>query len=71
MLSSSCNALLKLSKTTYPQKLFDYDCITLYIVINVYFRSFLYKGNFFMKRSSSTLVEAGGNILLNTVSKYR
>ena len=44
MLFSSCNALLKLSKTTYPQKLFDYDYITLYIVINVYFRSSYIKG---------------------------
>ena len=24
------DALLKLSKTSYPQKLFDYDCVTLY-----------------------------------------
>ena len=30
MLSLSLDALFKLSKTTSPQKLFDYDCITLY-----------------------------------------
>ena len=30
MLSSSLDALLKLSKTSSPQKLFDYDCATLY-----------------------------------------
>ena len=30
MLSSTLNALLKLSKTTSPKKLFDYDCITLH-----------------------------------------
>ena len=30
MLSSSLDTLLKLSKTTSPQKLFDYDCMTLY-----------------------------------------
>ena len=30
MLSASRDALLKLSKTTSPQKLFDYDCMTLY-----------------------------------------
>ena len=30
MLSSSLVALLKLSKTSSPQKLFDYDCVTLY-----------------------------------------
>ena len=29
MLSSSRYTMLKLSKTTSPQKLFDYDCITL------------------------------------------
>ena len=32
MLSSSLDALLKLSKTSSPQKLFDYDCVTLYLV---------------------------------------
>ena len=31
MLSFSLDALLKLSKTTSPKKLLDYDCITLYI----------------------------------------
>ena len=31
MLSSSLDVLLKLSKTTSPQKLFDYDCKTLYL----------------------------------------
>ena len=30
MLSASRDALLKLSKTTSPQKLIDYDCMTLY-----------------------------------------
>ena len=28
MLSSSLDALLKLSKRSSPQKLFDYDCVT-------------------------------------------
>ena len=32
MLSSFLDALLKLSKTTSPTKLFDYDCKTLYFV---------------------------------------
>ena len=32
MLSSSLDALLKLSKTTSPNKLFDYDYVTLYKV---------------------------------------
>ena len=31
MLSSSLDTLLKLSKTTSPQKLLAYDCVTLYI----------------------------------------
>ena len=30
MLSSSLDTLLKVSKTTFPQKLFAYDCVTLY-----------------------------------------
>ena len=30
MLSSSLYTILKLSKTTSPNKLFDYDCVTLY-----------------------------------------
>ena len=30
MLSSSVDTLLKVSKTTSPKKLFDYDCVTLY-----------------------------------------
>ena len=30
MLSSSLYAMIKLSKTSSPQKLFDYDCVTLY-----------------------------------------
>ena len=30
MLSSSLDALLKLPKMISPQKLFDYDCVTLY-----------------------------------------
>ena len=31
MLSSSLYAMLKLSKKRSPQKLFGYDCITLYL----------------------------------------
>ena len=31
MLSSSLDVFLKLSKTTSPQKLFNYDCKTLYL----------------------------------------
>ena len=31
MLSSSLDTLLKVNKTTSPQKLFAYDCVTLYI----------------------------------------
>ena len=30
MLSSSLHTMLKSSKTTSPNKLFDYDCVTLY-----------------------------------------
>ena len=30
MLSSCLYAMIKLAKTSYPQKLFDYDCVTLY-----------------------------------------
>ena len=33
MLSSSLDTLLKVSKTTSQKKLFDYDCVTLYIYI--------------------------------------
>ena len=33
MLSLSLDTLLKVSDTTSPQKLFDYDCVTLYIWI--------------------------------------
>ena len=33
MLSSFLDTLLKLSKTTYPQKLFENDCVTLYYYI--------------------------------------
>ena len=33
MLSSSKDVLLKLAETTSPQKLFPYDCITLYYTI--------------------------------------
>ena len=32
MLSASLDALLKLPETTYPTKLFDNDCVTLYKV---------------------------------------
>ena len=32
MLSSSLDVLLKLSKTTFPKNIFDYDCETLYNV---------------------------------------
>ena len=31
MLSSFLDTLLKVSKTTSPQKLFAYDCVTLYV----------------------------------------
>ena len=31
MLYSSLDTLLKVSKTTYPKKLFAYDCVTLYL----------------------------------------
>ena len=31
MLSSSLDTLLKVSKTTSPQKLFAYECVTLYV----------------------------------------
>ena len=31
MLSSSLDTLLKVSKTTSTQKLFAYDCVTLYV----------------------------------------
>ena len=34
MLSSSLDAFLKVSKTTTPQKLFDYDFVTLHIISN-------------------------------------
>ena len=34
MLSSSLYTLLKVSKATCPQKLFAYDCVTLYINMN-------------------------------------
>ena len=50
MLSSSLNTLLKVSKTTYPQKLFTYDCVTLYI--------FPYK--FFCKIAIVPLTGRGG-----------
>ena len=30
MLSSSLDALLKVSKKSSPRKLFDYDCVTLF-----------------------------------------
>ena len=33
MLSSSLDKLLKVSKTTTPQKLFAYNCVTLYMSI--------------------------------------
>ena len=32
MLCLSLDALLKLSKTTYPQNLFDFYCVTLYLI---------------------------------------
>ena len=35
MLSSSLDALSNLSKTTSPQVLFDYDCMTLYVTWSV------------------------------------
>ena len=34
MLSSSIYAMIKLSKTSSPQKLFVYDCVTLYLINN-------------------------------------
>ena len=34
-MSSSLDALLKLSKTSSPLKLFDYVCITLYILYSI------------------------------------
>ena len=33
MLSSSLDTLLKVSETTFPQKLFAYDCVTLYVLL--------------------------------------
>ena len=33
----SLNALLKLSRMTSPQKLFDYDCITQYVALIINF----------------------------------
>ena len=36
MLSSPLYAILKLSNTTSPQKLFAYDCMTLYLKIIAY-----------------------------------
>ena len=36
MLSPSLDTLLKVSKTKYPQKLFAFDCVTLYIVMSEY-----------------------------------
>ena len=41
MLSSSQDTLLKVSKTTSPQKLFDYDCVTLYqtLYLTLYIRT--------------------------------
>ena len=41
MLSSSLDTVLKVSKTTSPQKLFDYDCVTLYEDAAVYIKDFL------------------------------
>ena len=37
MLSSFLDTLLKLFKTPSPQKLFDYDCATLYMYISCIF----------------------------------
>ena len=36
MVSSSLDTLLKLSKTTSPNKLFDYKCVTLYVAVIVF-----------------------------------
>ena len=36
MLSSSLDTLLKVSKTKSPQKLFAYDCVTLYVYFIIY-----------------------------------
>ena len=49
MLSSSLDTLLKVSKTTSPQKLFAYDCVTLYIkTANIIIKNFGHKlqGNY-------------------------
>ena len=44
MLSSSLDTLLKVAKTTSPQKLFDYDCVTLYVTIKkTFFKYFTIK----------------------------
>ena len=42
MLSSFLDALLKLPKTSSPQKLFDYDCATLYLnrYIYIYYQNY-------------------------------
>ena len=43
MLSSFLETLLKVSKTTCPQKLFAYDCVTLYILYAVFYISVILK----------------------------
>ena len=60
MLSPSLDALLKLSKATYPLKLFDYDCMTLHIdkkeqIFLVIFVSFLRNIKFYSKTISITV----------------
>ena len=42
MLSSSLDTLLKVSKTTYHQKLFGYDCVTLYNLAHFSFNLHLF-----------------------------
>ena len=44
MLPSSLDTLLKLSKTTNPQKLFANDCVTLYGPASIYTSDYRRKG---------------------------
>ena len=43
MLSSSLDTLLKVSKTTYPQKLFAHDCVTLYDTNSLMYSKLFFK----------------------------
>ena len=49
MLSSSLDTLLKVSKTTSPQTLFAYDCVTLYVT---YILSFFYPKPYFVNKNN-------------------